>query len=79
MHKEDVSTTTCAFIAGATVGAGIALLFAPQAGPELRRQCATLHGEPKTDGLRRASARRVGWILFSNVAKNGYSAHCRSE
>ena len=36
MHKEDVSNTACAFIAGATVGASIALLFAPQAGPELR-------------------------------------------
>ena len=36
MHKEDVSNATFAFIAGATVGAGIALLFAPQAGPDFR-------------------------------------------
>lgn len=36
MHKEDVSHTAFAFIAGATVGAGVALLFAPQAGTEFR-------------------------------------------
>lgn len=36
MHKEDASNTAFAFIAGATVGAGVALLFAPQAGSEIR-------------------------------------------
>ncbi len=36
MHKEDVSNTAFLFIAGATVGAGIALLFDPRAGSEIR-------------------------------------------
>jgi gas vesicle protein len=36
MHKEDVSQTALAFIAGATVGAGVMLLFAPQAGSDFR-------------------------------------------
>ncbi len=36
MRKEEVSYTLFALIAGATVGAGIGLLFAPQAGPQFR-------------------------------------------
>ena len=36
MPKEDASQTAFAFIVGATVGAGVMLLFAPQAGSELR-------------------------------------------
>lgn len=36
MHKEKVSHAAFAFIAGATVGAGVALLFAPRTGSELR-------------------------------------------
>jgi gas vesicle protein len=36
MYKEEMSQTAFAFIAGATVGAGVALLFAPRAGSELR-------------------------------------------
>ncbi|MEP7152856.1 MAG: YtxH domain-containing protein [Nitrospira sp.] len=36
MHKEDVSYAAFAFIAGATVGAGAMLLFAPQAGSDFR-------------------------------------------
>ena len=35
-HKDDVSHTTFAFIAGAAVGVGVMLLFAPQAGSEFR-------------------------------------------
>lgn len=36
MHKEDASQTAFAFIMGATVGAGVALLFASRAGSGLR-------------------------------------------
>ncbi len=36
MYKEEMSPTAFAFIAGATVGAGVALLFAPRPGSELR-------------------------------------------
>jgi hypothetical protein len=36
MDKEDVSHTAFAFIAGATVGAGVMLLLTPQAGSEFR-------------------------------------------
>jgi hypothetical protein len=36
MYKEDVSSTTLAFLAGAAVGAGVMLLLAPQTGPEFR-------------------------------------------
>ncbi|MCC2643480.1 MAG: hypothetical protein K0S45_3893 [Nitrospira sp.] len=36
VYKEEMSHTAFAFIAGATVGAGVALLFAPRAGSELR-------------------------------------------
>jgi gas vesicle protein len=36
MYKEEMSRTAFAFIAGATVGAGVALLFAPRTGSELR-------------------------------------------
>ena len=36
MHKEDFSGTLFALMAGATVGAGIGLLFAPQTGLQFR-------------------------------------------
>ncbi len=36
MHKEDVSCTLFALMAGATVGAGVGLLFAPQTGSHFR-------------------------------------------
>ena len=36
MYQEQGSRTALAFIAGATVGAGVALLFAPEPGSELR-------------------------------------------
>ncbi len=36
MHKEDVSRTLFALMAGATVGAGVGFLFAPQAGSQFR-------------------------------------------
>lgn len=36
MDQEEMSNTAFAFISGATVGAGVALLFAPRAGSELR-------------------------------------------
>ena len=35
MHKEDASTL-CALMAGATVGASLGLLFAPQVGSQVR-------------------------------------------
>ena len=55
MHKEDVSCTMFAFVTGATVGAGIGLLFAPQSGSQLRaslRECmskATKEDNQATD------------------------------
>ena len=36
MYKEEIARTAFAFLAGATVGAGVALLFAPRPGSELR-------------------------------------------
>jgi gas vesicle protein len=36
MYREDTSKTAMAFIAGATVGAGVMLLSAPQSGSEFR-------------------------------------------
>ena len=36
MHKDNVSGTLVALIAGATVGAGVGLLFAPQTGSQFR-------------------------------------------
>src|SRR5687767_11265442 len=36
MHKEDVSCSLLALMAGATVGAGVGLLFAPQTGSQFR-------------------------------------------
>ena len=36
MHKDNVSGTLLALIAGATVGAGVGLLFSPQTGSQFR-------------------------------------------
>jgi gas vesicle protein len=36
MHKDNVSGTLLALIAGATVGAGVGLLFSPQTGSQSR-------------------------------------------
>jgi gas vesicle protein len=36
MHKENVPRSLFALMAGATVGAGVGLLFAPQAGSQFR-------------------------------------------
>ena len=36
MHKDNISSTLFAFIAGATVGAGVGLLFTPKPGSQDR-------------------------------------------
>ena len=40
MAKCDVATKVSYFVAGASIGAAIALLFAPQSGEETRKQIA---------------------------------------
>ena len=47
MYKENDFKTSFAFIAGATIAAGVALLFAPRPDPKFIRLCASLRGRPK--------------------------------
>ena len=47
MHKEDVSCTLFALLAGATVGAGVGLLFAPQTGSQFRSSLRGLTRQAK--------------------------------
>jgi gas vesicle protein len=47
MHKEDVTCTLFALMAGATVGAGVGLLMAPQSGPQLRSSLRDLTRKAK--------------------------------
>ncbi len=42
MHKEEVSRTLFALMAGATVGAGVGLLLAPQTGSQFRSSLRNL-------------------------------------
>ena len=47
MDRDDVKVALLSFVVGGVVGAGIALLFAPQSGRETREKIKDLAGEAK--------------------------------
>ncbi|HMU54102.1 MAG TPA: YtxH domain-containing protein [Nitrospira sp.] len=55
-YYEDEATGWSAFIAGALIGAGVALLFAPQTGSELRGMLRNYASRAKDEAMERGRA-----------------------
>lgn len=55
-YYEDDATGWSAFIAGALIGAGVALLFAPQTGSELRGRLRNYASRAKDEAFERGRA-----------------------
>lgn len=55
-YYEDEATGWSAFIAGALIGAGVALLFAPQTGSELRGMLRNYASRAKDEAMDRGRA-----------------------
>ena len=68
MDKEEMSPTAFAFIAGATVGAGVALLFAPRAGSEVRSSVREYARQVKDEW---EQARQRGESALNTLAQRG--------
>ncbi|HMZ55016.1 MAG: YtxH domain-containing protein [Nitrospira sp.] len=60
MHHDD-SSNWSAFMAGALIGAGIALLLAPQSGPELRSTLRDYASKAKDELDEAAEQGRAAW------------------
>ncbi len=60
MHNDD-SSTWSAFMAGALIGAGVALLLAPQSGQELRSTLRDYASKAKDDLDEAADQGRAAW------------------
>jgi gas vesicle protein len=84
MHQEDVSRTLFALMAGATVGAGVGLLFAPQAGSRFRsslreytRKAKNLVDQATKDSTQSSDTREAGGEV--GVPKPGTEGGGRSQ
>ena len=84
MHKEDVSCTLFALMAGATVGAGVGLLFAPQAGSQFRssrreytRKAKNLVDQSTNDSTQSSDTHEAGGEV--GVVKPGTEGGRRSQ
>ncbi|MCC2642008.1 MAG: YtxH-like protein [Nitrospira sp.] len=86
MHKEDGSCTLFALMAGATVGAAVGLLFAPQSGSRFRSSLreymmtAKDHDEQATEqGIESSTMRSVGSGEGTRMARTECSVRSRHE
>ena len=84
MHKEDVSRTLFALMAGATVGAGVGLLLAPQAGSQFRsslreytRKAKNQVGQATNDSTQSSDRQEAGGE--GGVVKPGTEGGGRSQ